>query len=270
MVALCPQIVRNYQIKKVDALSLAFIAQWLAGDIFNLIGCILGNQLATQTVLAVYFCFVDCILVGQFFHYSRMFKEKIVEEYAEIPANDAIGEVLTPEIRPKASASAAFSIGIVLLGMVSVSSFRQYGGNPFLGSSRTLLGCTSSSSSEPGVSQEVIGAVTSWASGLLYVGSRIPQIFKNFKRKSVEGLAIGMFMISLAANSLYGLSIILRLPTVDKSFWETSFAFIIGSIGTVGFDITLFVQYVLYRNNSRIKTVDTFDEQKQFQDQDGR
>jgi uncharacterized protein with PQ loop repeat len=113
--------------------------------------------------------------------------------------------------------------------------------------------------------QEIAGALTSWASGIFYVGSRTPQIWKNYKRKSVEGLAIGMFMITLMANLLYGFSIILRFPSIDKAFWETTCAYIIGSIGTVLFDITLLVQSIIYRRGSdRLEVQNEAVESEQF------
>ncbi|TXT03855.1 hypothetical protein VHUM_04332 [Vanrija humicola] len=65
-----PQVVKNYQLKSCDGLSLPFLVNWLFGDLTNFIGCVLTDQLPFQTYLAAYFCVVDVTLVAQFFHYK--------------------------------------------------------------------------------------------------------------------------------------------------------------------------------------------------------
>jgi uncharacterized protein with PQ loop repeat len=42
-----------------------------------------------------------------------------------------------------------------------------------------------------------------WLSALLYVGSRIPQLVKNYKNRSTEGLSIGMFLCAVMGNIFY-------------------------------------------------------------------
>lgn len=42
-----------------------------------------------------------------------------------------------------------------------------------------------------------------WTSAVLYVGSRIPQILKNWKNKSTEGLSFGMFICAVLGNILF-------------------------------------------------------------------
>ncbi|GAA5802370.1 hypothetical protein HPULCUR_007834 [Helicostylum pulchrum] len=42
-----------------------------------------------------------------------------------------------------------------------------------------------------------------WTSAVLYVGSRIPQILKNWRNKSTEGLSFGMFTCAVLGNVLY-------------------------------------------------------------------
>ncbi|PWN40981.1 hypothetical protein IE81DRAFT_198989 [Ceraceosorus guamensis] len=66
-----PQIYENYARSSVDGLSPTFLLQWMGGDITNLIGCLLTNQLAFQVAIAVYFCVVDAIIGIQFVYYSR-------------------------------------------------------------------------------------------------------------------------------------------------------------------------------------------------------
>ncbi|CAG8748607.1 12900_t:CDS:2 [Dentiscutata erythropus] len=65
-----PQLLQNYRNKSVDGLSFPFLVNWLLGDIANLIGCILTNQLPFQIYLATYFCVVDLALFYQYFYYN--------------------------------------------------------------------------------------------------------------------------------------------------------------------------------------------------------
>lgn len=60
-----PQIYKNYQRKSVEGLSLVFLFQWIAGDVLNLIGCILTRQLAFQVAVATWFVLVDVVLTAQ-------------------------------------------------------------------------------------------------------------------------------------------------------------------------------------------------------------
>jgi hypothetical protein len=45
--------------------------------------------------------------------------------------------------------------------------------------------------------------VMGWTSAILYVGSRIPQILKNWRNKSTEGLSFAMFICAVMGNILF-------------------------------------------------------------------
>ncbi|PVF94159.1 PQ-loop-domain-containing protein [Serendipita vermifera] len=66
-----PQVIVNIRTKSVEGLALPFLANWLFGDITNLVGCILTQQLPFQTYLATYFVFVDLSLVAQYIYYYK-------------------------------------------------------------------------------------------------------------------------------------------------------------------------------------------------------
>lgn len=66
-----PQILINYRRGSVEGLSLVFLGQWMAGDVTNLLGCILTDQLTFQKVTAGWFCLVDVVLLAQYAVYSR-------------------------------------------------------------------------------------------------------------------------------------------------------------------------------------------------------
>lgn len=85
-----------------------------------------------------------------------------------------------------------------------------------------------------------VGTAFAYASSLLYLTSRVSQIIKNHQRQSAEGLAISMFVCAMAANSLYGASILIRSYTWPQLC--SSLPWLIGSLGTVLLDATIFAQ----------------------------
>ncbi|KAJ3385415.1 PQ loop repeat-containing protein 2 [Entophlyctis sp. JEL0112] len=92
----------------------------------------------------------------------------------------------------------------------------------------------------------VLGCVCSWISGLLYFFSRTSQIKTNSERKSVEGLSIALFVMTLLANLFYGCQIMLRGVVFDYNFFSAVLPFIIGSTGTIIFDVILLYQAYIY------------------------
>ncbi|XP_015727724.1 putative uncharacterized protein SLC66A1L isoform X2 [Coturnix japonica] len=69
--AALPQIHVACRDGKVDqALSLGFLLCWIAGDLTNLIGCYLTNQLPIQTVTAISYVNMDIVLISQFVYYK--------------------------------------------------------------------------------------------------------------------------------------------------------------------------------------------------------
>uniref|UniRef100_A0A0D6R0G8 PQ-loop repeat family protein / transmembrane family protein n=1 Tax=Araucaria cunninghamii TaxID=56994 RepID=A0A0D6R0G8_ARACU len=71
VVAQVPQFISNCSRQSADGLSPWFLVQWLAGDSFNLLGCLLtGDQLATETITAGYFIFADCVILSQYLYYG--------------------------------------------------------------------------------------------------------------------------------------------------------------------------------------------------------
>lgn len=66
-----PQIIKNYKLKSASGLSIYFLAEWLLGDLTNLLGALLTRQASWQVVVAAYYVSVDICLVTQFFWYSH-------------------------------------------------------------------------------------------------------------------------------------------------------------------------------------------------------
>ena len=93
-----------------------------------------------------------------------------------------------------------------------------------------------------------LGAIMGWISSALYVFSRIPQILKNIERQSCEGLSMFMFVMGVMGNLTYSGSIFVW--SLDPQFLWEKLPWIIGSIGTLAFDFTIFVQFFIYKGNT--------------------
>lgn len=66
-----PQIYQNFRTKSVEGLSFVFLLQWTLGDLTNLVGAFLTNQLPIQMVIAAYMLLVDVTLCTQYALYYR-------------------------------------------------------------------------------------------------------------------------------------------------------------------------------------------------------
>lgn len=90
--------------------------------------------------------------------------------------------------------------------------------------------------------------ILGWGSAILYLGSRLPQIYKNWRLKSCEGLSIMMFMFSVFGNVFYVASIFLNSLEID--YLIKNMPWWLGSGGTLVFDFTIFFQFYIYRHNN--------------------
>ena len=103
--------------------------------------------------------------------------------------------------------------------------------------------------------REFVGRVFAWACTTMYLSSRLPQIYKNFVRQSTSGLAIMLFISAFLGNTFYTLSILTSGESMDSvggresersTFLLEELPYLLGSAGTVGFDITIFIQWIHY------------------------
>ncbi|KAF9205645.1 hypothetical protein BGZ49_003740 [Haplosporangium sp. Z 27] len=82
--------------------------------------------------------------------------------------------------------------------------------------------------------KEWLGVTLGWGSAILYLGSRIPQIYRNWRLQSTEGLSILMFMFAVLGNVFYVASIFLN--SMDYDYLIQNMPWWIGSGGTLVFD----------------------------------
>lgn len=117
-------------------------------------------------------------------------------------------------------------------------------------------------------SLENVGTILSWMSTVLYLASRLPQLFKNWRRKSTAGLSPLLFAAAFCGNLFYS-SALLSNPCAwndfgryggggwvgsrgsDRMHWiGAALPFFLGAAGVLGMDASVGVQFMLYDDGS--------------------
>ncbi|KAF4072535.1 hypothetical protein AMELA_G00264140 [Ameiurus melas] len=213
-----PQYYSSCKTGNMDsALSIWFLLLWLGGDSCNLAGSFLADQLPLQKYTAVYYVLADLLMLSMYTYYKT--KHKL--------AGNGNRRVL-------------YAVG---------TSFRG----------RTLLAVDQPDAElnliQPFSTREIIGFTFGSISSLLYLSSRLPQIYTNFRRKSTKGVSVFLFALVILGNVTYGLSVLVKLPGRGQS--ETSYIvhhlpWLIGSLGTLLLDLVILVQFTIYNKASQI------------------
>lgn len=111
---------------------------------------------------------------------------------------------------------------------------------------------------------DVLGQVFGYFCAVLYLGSRVPQLLLNYRRKSTEGVSLLFFLFACIGNLTYDMSIFAFNPApycengpkhclpgeramVYSRYIAVNASWIAGSLGTLLLDLAIFVQFFLYR-----------------------
>ncbi|KAI9367131.1 PQ loop repeat-domain-containing protein [Aspergillus egyptiacus] len=111
---------------------------------------------------------------------------------------------------------------------------------------------------------EFIGSIFSWMSTVLYLGSRPPQLYKNYRRKSTSGLSPLLFMAAFCGNFFYSSSLLTNpnawydFPPYGGGGWADAdgnsriewvgraVPFFLGAFGVLFLDGFMGVQFLMY------------------------
>ncbi|KAI9251647.1 PQ loop repeat-domain-containing protein, partial [Helicostylum pulchrum] len=247
LIVFTPQLLENYKRKSGDGLSMTFLVIWLAGDVFNLLGVIMQDLLVTMFVLALYYTVADMGLIWQVIYYQR--QQNLDEEILTEETSGLIGSSSSQRrtydsitaTRPNNQAKKTrllnwiSACAIVLVTVISCYTYYNAHWNR-----------TDDDGKEDN-RLDWLPQTMGWTSAVLYVGSRIPQILKNWRNKSTEGLSFGMFTCAVLGNVLYTSSIFLK--SMETSYILTNLSWIVGSTGTLVFDFIIFVQFFVYEKS---------------------
>ncbi|QIX02216.1 hypothetical protein AMS68_007733 [Peltaster fructicola] len=115
------------------------------------------------------------------------------------------------------------------------------------------------------------GQIFGYICAVLYLGSRVPQLLLNYRRKSTEGLNALFFLFACMGNLTYVLSIFAFEPICSRhkhGHWQEStcrpgqaqsiygqyilvnLSWLLGSLGTLFLDGAVFVQFWMYSANA--------------------
>jgi len=214
-VALLPQIWQNYATKKVESQSVLFWILWITGDTCNLIACFLSGQVVWNTSLAIIYATSCYIVLIQWWYYSYCFS----------------GGTYRALHNPESYTGGLWKTCLVLLccGLFLASGGTTTGGWLDAGAAasagevaptpRRLM--HSAGAPRKGLSDEaIVGEVMGWGMAVLYVSSRIPQLYKTITSKEAEDLSAQMFFFTCLGNLTQFASLVLK----PKREWSWEYA----------------------------------------------
>ncbi|KAM6046550.1 lysosomal amino acid transporter 1 homolog isoform 1-T1 [Chlamydotis macqueenii] len=213
------------------ALSIYFLLGWLGGDLLNLIGSFLADQLPLQVYTAVYYVLADLVMLSLYCYYK---------------VKNRGGGFAAP-------VNAAFVF--LSLGLVSTLSFlgrdAAVAPDPATFKGRSLLSArVDELELKPFTRSEIIGFTIGSVSSVLYLCSRVPQIYTNYKRKSTIGVSYSLFALVMLGNLLYGLSVLLKNPEPGQGEGDYvlhHLPWLVGSLGVLSLDVVISFQFLAYR-----------------------
>lgn len=155
-------------------------------------------------------------------------------------------------------------------------------GGYYLSPSSTNSGGETYDQQDDVLQYNITGQVFGYLCAVLYLGSRVPQLLLNYRRKSTEGLNSLFFLFACIGNLTYVLSIFVFNPVCKHKHCregETSalygryilvnLSWIIGSLGTLFLDFGVFVQFFLYRKDEE-EDVDELEQEDGLDEGRGR
>lgn len=294
IVVFSPQILENFRRSSADGLSLQFVIIWLLGDVFNILGAVFQGVLPTMLILAIYYTIADIVLLGQCFYYKGFtWRDEVVPPPPKPPRlvvtgepNERTGlldgpltqiqqrerrgsaeswthfnpvvpivsaEPLTPP-PPSTTLQVVFRNAVAIL-MVCVAGVAGWW---------LSQGSRAAAPTEPPEDSlpqfDLMGQIFGWLCATLYLGSRLPQMILNWRRKSVEGVSMLFFLFACLGNLTYVLSIFAYEPTcahpghcrpgeagrIYGRYILVNLSWLAGSFGTLLLDMGIFVQFFLY------------------------
>lgn len=231
-----PQYHQSCKTGNMDsALSIWFLLLWLGGDSCNMVGSYLADQLPLQTYTAIYYVAADLLMLSMYAYYKLKNKRQRRQSVLHVVGVACVIGFTGSLIHLPAGGA-----------QHEISAFR----------SRTLLSTSDSNQVRAFTNKEIIGFTIGSVSSVLYLCSRLPQIFTNFKRKSTEGVSYFLFALVILGNTTYGLSVLLKNPDGgqgESSYMIHHLPWLIGSLGTLTLDVIISFQFFIYRNSPSLQ-----------------
>ena len=252
-----PQLVENYKSQSAEGISLAFLTVWFIGDLANFFGAVWAGLVPTVIALAIYFCFADAVLITQCLYYNYINAQKAARAQS-IDANGTVQDdssqpllrrnsdnIGLPGSRRRSSVSQKRRDSSVRTILPTIpegeSASRMWAKNAI----SVILVCavgtagwavawklgiwkpTSEEAKGPGEDGKIGAAILGYISAVCYLGARIPQIWKNYRERSCEGIIkswdwMGIVLSSSANPARPVITLLHAVPTGQCHVWRRS------------------------------------------------
>ncbi|KAJ4468954.1 PQ loop repeat-domain-containing protein [Lentinula lateritia] len=238
IVVYSPQIYANYTLQSGEGLSLVFVYVWLLGDITNMTGAILADLLPTIIILGLYYTLCDIILLVQVYYYRKKATRSLAFEGVESEETPLLPNGTSnhskkdmSSVKELALQYAGALIFVVVTGVLAW----------WIGSNIEM---EEKHPKRHSLFMVWVIQILGWTSAICYLGSRIPQIIKNFSTRC-EGLAPALFFFSILGNATYSLSICVK--SMEKEYLITNASWLAGSALTIFLDLVVLSQFSYFR-----------------------
>ena len=105
-------------------------------------------------------------------------------------------------------------------------------------------------SPNPALHFNLLAQLFGYLSALLYLGSRVPQILLNFRRKSCQGISFLFFLFACLGNITYTTSIL--VVSLAPKYLLLNGSWLLGSVGTLFMDLVIFIQFFVYGGSKAV------------------
>jgi len=244
IVVYSPQILENYQLKSGEGLSVFFVVIWLLGDLCNLAGAVMAGLLPTVIILAIYYTTCDIILLCQIYYYRYTHPVVLASPTPGVTVSNEAGEE-SPLLGAQIAEGKRHDRAYVKATLQYLSALVFVVATGVVAWSVSSRGTSEPDPRRPRDVIEWKSQLIGWTSAILYLGSRIPQILKNFKTKCA-GLSLALFLFAIAGNVTYVLSIL--TDSVDRQHLIANASWLAGSGLTVFLDIFVLCQFFYFRS----------------------
>ncbi|KAF4589748.1 Protein RTC2 [Ophiocordyceps camponoti-floridani] len=289
VVVFSPQIIQQFRQGNADGLSVQFIAIWLLGDVFNIVGAVLQG-----TMLAIYYTLTDLVLLGQCFYYrgprwrdDASPASDVDDERTPLTSRAAAGETrpsdwtgLSPAVGHPA-AEAAPEERRARSGLLRTAAWKAIVIAMVLcaGATGWLLNGRRNHGSRIGLEFDAAGQVFGYLSAVAYIASRVPQLLLNWRRKTTDGLSMLFFLFACLGNATYVLSILSYEPrgcvddmcspgAVYGRHVLVNLSWLMGSAVTLLMDLVVLAQHLIYRTAEEEEEEDDDDDEEDEEDND--
>ncbi|CAO1617831.1 unnamed protein product [Parajaminaea phylloscopi] len=242
-----PQLKENYDRKSGDGLSLAFVVIWLAGDALNLVGAWRQELLGTMIILAGYYTLCDIALIAQYYYYRKWhayYHSAVTAEGQTSNVRTAtettplVGTAKSSQENSRSQLQREVIKYLIAAGLVITTGVAAWAVQSH------LEGDEGQAKRPEGPGWKWDAQIFGWLSAILYLVSRVPQIFKNRQTKC-EGLSLALFLFAVAGNVTYVASILIK--STGRDYLVESSSWLVGSLGTVFLDFIVLYQFVAYK-----------------------